>query len=116
RVDELDEVIGAWTANQISAGLQLRLQAHGVPAHEVQNSGECFTDPQLVHRNHFQWAPHPEARSVPIDGMAYTLSRSSGGFDWAGPTYGQHSMEVLTDILGYDGDRIAELAIAEALE
>jgi crotonobetainyl-CoA:carnitine CoA-transferase CaiB-like acyl-CoA transferase len=48
--------------------------------------------------------------------MPYTLSRSAGGFDWAGPMYGQHSMEVLEDILGYDGDRIAELAIAEALE
>ena len=116
REDELDELIGAWTAAQIGSGLQIRLQAHGVPAHEVQNSGECFTDPQLVHRNHFQWAPHPEARSVAIDAMPYTLSRSDGGFDWAGPTYGQHTMEVLMDILGYDGDRIAELAMAEALE
>ena len=69
-----------------------------------------------MHRNHFQWAPHPEARSVAIDAMPYTLSRSDGGFDWAGPTYGQHTMEVLMDILGYDGDRIAELAMAEALE
>jgi crotonobetainyl-CoA:carnitine CoA-transferase CaiB-like acyl-CoA transferase len=116
REDELDEIIGAWTGRQIGAGLQIRLQAHGIPAHAVQNSGECFTDPQLVHRNHFQWAPHPVARRVPIDGLPYTLSRSSGGFDWAGPTYGQHSMEVLEGILGYDGERIAELAIAEALE
>jgi len=113
---EIDEVIGAWTAPQIGAGLQLRLQAHGIAAHEVQNSGECFSDPQLVHRGHFQWAPHPEAREVPVDAMPYTLSRSAGGFDWAGPTYGQHTMQVLEDILGYDGDRVAELAIAEALE
>ncbi|MEL7154966.1 MAG: CoA transferase [Actinomycetota bacterium] len=116
RESELDELIGGWTAAQIGAGLQLRLQAHGIPAHAVQNSGECFNDPQLVHRGHFQWAPHPEARSVPIDGMPHHLSRSPGGFDWAGPTYGQHAMEVLTDLLGYDGDRIAELAVAEALE
>ena len=34
----------------------------------------------------------------------------------AGPTYGQHVEEVLGGILGYDGERIAELAIAEALE
>ena len=116
REAELDEIIGAWTSKQIAAGLQLRLQAHGVPAHEVQNSGECFTDPQLVHRHHFQWAPHPEARSVPVDAMPYTMSRSVGGFDWAGPTYGQHTMQVLEEILGYDGERVAELAIAEALE
>ena len=39
-----------------------------------------------------------------------------GGFSWAGPTYGQHTMEVLEGLLGYDVDRIAELAVAEALE
>ncbi len=116
RQAELDELISAWTSPQIGAGLQIRLQARGVAAHQVQNSGECFTDPQLVHRRHFQWAPHPEAVSVPIDAMPYTLSRSSGEFRWAGPTYGQHSMEVLEDILGYDGERVAELAIAEVLE
>ena len=113
---DIGDRISSWTAPQLAAGLQVRLQKHGVPAHEVQNSGECFTDPQLVHRQHFQWAPHPEARKVPIDAMPYTLSRSAGGFDWAGPTYGQHTMQVLEEILGYDGERIAELAIAEALE
>ncbi len=116
REAEIADLIAAWTAPQIAAGLQLRLQAHGIPAHHVQDSGDCFTDPQLVHRGHFQWAPHPVARSVPVDAMPYTLSRSSGGFDWAGPTYGQHTMDVLEGILGYDGERIAELAIAEALE
>jgi crotonobetainyl-CoA:carnitine CoA-transferase CaiB-like acyl-CoA transferase len=116
REEELDAVIAAWTTNQIAAGLQIRLQMHGIAAHEVQNSGECFTDPQLVHRNHFQWAPHAEARMVPVDAMPYTLSDSPGGFAWAGPTYGEHTMEVLEGILGYDIDRIAELAIAEALE
>ncbi|MGF1596929.1 MAG: CoA transferase [Acidimicrobiales bacterium] len=116
RSAELDELIGGWTARQIGAGLQLRLQAKGIPAHEVQNSGECMTDPQLVHRRHFRWVPHPEAGRVVVDAMPYTLSRSPGGFDWAGPTYGQHSMEVLEGILGYDGDRIAELAMAQALE
>ena len=115
-LDQLDELVGSWTAKQNAPGLAIRLQAHGVPAHDVQNTGECFTDPQLVHRDHFQWAPHPEARRVPIDAMPYTLSRSTGGFDWAGPTYGQHSIEVLEGILGYDGERIAELAIAEVLE
>jgi formyl-CoA transferase len=34
----------------------------------------------------------------------------------AAPSLGQHTFEVLTDILGYDGDRIAELAAAEVLE
>ena len=51
-----------------------------------------------------------------VDGIPHRLSRSQGGFDWAGPTYGQHSMEILEGILGYDGEQIAELAGAEVLE
>lgn len=113
---ELDDLIGAWTAPQHPAGLQVRLQTHGIAAHQVANAADCLNDPQLVHRNHFTWVPHPEARQVMVDGMPYTLSRSPGGFEWGGPSYGQHTMEVLEGILGYDGDRIAELAIAGALE
>ncbi len=113
---ELDDVIGAWTANQSAGGLQVRMQRHGIAAHMVQDSSDCMNDPQLVHQNHFPWAPHPEAREVMIDGIPHQLSRSIGGFDWAGPTYGQHSMEILEGILGYDSEQIAELAVAEVLE
>ncbi len=116
RERELDDLIAEWTRRQDGAGLAIRLQAHGIPAHSVQNSGECFTDPQLVHRGHFQWAPHGHARRVAVDTMPHHLSRSPGGVDWGGPMYGEHTMEVLMDILGYDGDHIARLAVAEALE
>lgn len=114
--DMLDDVIGAWTAGQSAGGLQIRLQRHGIASHMVQDTSDCVNDPQLVHRDHFPWAPHPEARQVMIDGIPHQLSRSIGAFDWAGPTYGQHSMQILEGILGYDGDQIAELAVAEVLE
>jgi crotonobetainyl-CoA:carnitine CoA-transferase CaiB-like acyl-CoA transferase len=116
RAGELDEIIGQWTARQDPGGLHFRLQAHGIAAHKVASAADCMNDPQFVHRNHFQWAPHPEARQVLVDGMPYTMSRSHSSFRWGGPTYGQHTMEVLEGILGYDIDRIADLAAAGALE
>ena len=116
QAETIDEAIAAWTQVQSPGGLQIRLQRHGVTAHMVQNTGDCMNDPQLVHRDHFPWVPHPEARQVMVDGIPHRLSRSQGGFDWAGPTYGQHSMEILEGILGYDGEQIAELAVAEVLE
>ena len=116
REAELDELVAGWTARQDATGLQHRLQAHGVAAHQVQNSGEAIDDAQLMHRGHFQWVTHPYARQALVDTMPYHLSAAPGGFSWAGPTYGQHAMEVLEGLLGYDVDRIAELAVAEALE
>ncbi|WP_420623637.1 CoA transferase [Candidatus Poriferisodalis sp.] len=116
RQDELEAIISAFTARQNGPGLMHRLQAHGVPAHYVQNSGACIDDPQLAHRGHFQWAPHQYARRTIVDAVPYTLSAAHNGFDWAGPTYGEHAFEILSDLLGYDTDRIADLAVAEALE
>ncbi|MGE0732239.1 MAG: CoA transferase [Acidimicrobiia bacterium] len=116
RREELDAVISAWTARQDATGLMYRLQAQGVPAHEMQNSGELVADAQLNHRGHFVWVEHPVARRSVVDTPPQHLSRTPGAYRWGGPTYGQHSFEVLESILGYDGDRIAELAIAEVLE
>ncbi|MCY3948522.1 MAG: CoA transferase [Acidimicrobiaceae bacterium] len=113
---ELDEIVAAFTSRQNGPGLMYRLQAHGIAAHHVQNSGACFNDPQLAHRQHFQWMPHDFARSTVVDGVPYTLSAAHNGFEWAGPMYGEHTMEVLENLLGYDAERVAELAIAEALE
>ena len=116
RQAELDEIVTEFTARQNGPGLTHRLQAHGIAAHHVQNSGACLNDPQLAHRGHFQWAPHGYARRTVVDAIPYTLSAAHNGFSWAGPTYGEHAMEILEDLLGYDADRIAELAVAEALE
>ena len=116
RQAELDDIVAAWTSAQDGTGLTHRLQAHGIAAHHVQNSAACFDDPQLAHRNHFQWVPHGYARQAVVDAVPYTLSGADNGFRWAGPTYGEHTSEVLEGLLGYDIDRIAELAIAEALE
>ena len=116
RAGELEEIVAGWTVGQVGAGLTHRLQAHGIAAHAVQNSGACFDDPQLIHRRHFEWVPHATARWTVVDAVPYTLSEAPSGFAWAGPTYGEHTMEVLGELLGYDGDRIAELAIAEVLQ
>lgn len=116
RAGELDQILADWTAGQDATGLTHRLQAHGVAAHQVQNSSGCIDDPQLLHRNHFQWLPHSQVRRALVEGIPFTLSEADQGYRWAGPTYGEHTSEILEDILGYDVDRIAELAIAGALQ
>ena len=90
----------------------------GVPAHVVQNSPEALADPQLQHRNHFVEVTHssqPDGRTY-VEGSRFVLSRTPATFSRGGPTFGEDTFEVLTDVLGYDGDRIADLAVAEALE
>jgi len=116
RAGELEDLVAEWAALQDADQLQHLLQGVGVPAHRVQNSTGCIEDPQLVHRQHFREVPHPSFGTSFVEAPAFTLSRSPYGPRWAGPTMGQHTFEVLTDMLGYDADRIADLAAEGCLE
>jgi crotonobetainyl-CoA:carnitine CoA-transferase CaiB-like acyl-CoA transferase len=112
---ELDDVIATWTCQHPPDVVQVRLQAAGVAAHDVQNSTQCFADPQLAHRRHFRRVPHPLHGDTFVEGPNAAYSRTTPYPAWAGPTVGQHNEAVLRDILGYDDDMIAELVIAGAV-
>ena len=113
---ELEGLVAAWTTGQDPTELQQHLQDEGIAAHQVQNSGRCIADPQLVHREHFRQVPHPVYGHSFVEAPSFTLSRSEFGPRWAGPTLGQHTFDILTELLGYDGDKIADLAVAGCLE
>jgi crotonobetainyl-CoA:carnitine CoA-transferase CaiB-like acyl-CoA transferase len=115
RGDEIDALVGAWTAALDPASATERLQAVGIPAHLVADAADTVADPQLAHRHHYRQAPHPNHGMTWVEGPNYRLSRTPSRVDWGGPTFGQHNSEVLEQILGYDVDRIAELIIAGAV-
>ncbi|MDG2113090.1 MAG: CoA transferase, partial [Actinomycetota bacterium] len=116
RADELDTLIGTYVAGSAPGPLQEQLQGAGVPAHEVQNSPEVVADPQLVGRDHFHEVPHEIYGNTWAEQYGFRLSRSVGTPRASGPMWGEHNFDILTDTLGYDGDQIAELVIAGALE
>jgi crotonobetainyl-CoA:carnitine CoA-transferase CaiB-like acyl-CoA transferase len=116
RASELDEVIGAWTAGRDPVELHTALQALRIPAHHVQNSPEVVADPQLVHRDHFHEVPHATYGHTWAEQYGFRLSRSEGTPRQAGPPWGEHNFEILMELLGYDVEKIAELAIAQVLE
>ncbi len=116
RAAELDEVISGWIADRNPVEAHTRLQTIGVPAHHVQNSPEVVADPQLLHRDHFHEVPHAVYGHTWAEQYGFRLSRADGTPTNAGPPWGEHNFEILSELLGYDGDRIAELAIAGVLE
>ena len=118
RAEEIDDAITAWTSGRNGDNLMQQLIDAGVAAHVVQNSPECAADRQLIHRRHFVEVTHsaqPDGRTV-VEGTRFVMSRTPAVFTRGGPTFGEDTYDVLTEVLGYDADRIAELAVAEALE
>lgn len=116
RADEIDEAISAWTSSREGSEADALLQRGGIPAHAIPTSVTMPTDGQLVHRNHFRNVTHATNGTMWVEGARFAMSRSSDGIHHGGPTYGEHTFEVLERLLGYDADQIAELAVAGVLE
>ncbi|HJW68251.1 MAG TPA: CoA transferase, partial [Candidatus Binatia bacterium] len=107
---ELDALVAAWTRELEADDLMERLQAAGVAAGRVANAADlCARDPQLAARGHFVDVPTPEGGTVRLDGPAFLLSDTPARVRGPGPLLGEHTDEVLHDVLGLDANEIAAL-------
>ena len=59
---------------------------------------------------------HPVHGDTVVEATRFRLSRSPLGPTRGAPTLGEHTFEVLSDLLGYGAERIAELAAAECFD
>jgi crotonobetainyl-CoA:carnitine CoA-transferase CaiB-like acyl-CoA transferase len=113
---ELDALLAGLTAKLAMEEVERRLHAAGVPASGVYNSPEAASDPQLAHHGHFVTVAHPTAGQAVVEAARFRLSRTPAHVTGPAPTFGDSTQWVLEAVLGYDDERIAELAIAGALE
>src|SRR5262249_28048253 len=107
---ELDALVAAWTRDLDADELMERLQAAGVAAGRVADAADlCARDPQLAARGHFVDVPTPEGGTVRLDGPAVLLSETPARVRGPGPLLGEHTDEVLHEVLGLDPNEIAAL-------
>lgn len=106
--DELDTHIADWTRPQEDYALMTLLQAAGVRAGVVQKASDRFErDPQLASRGWWHHLPHAELGDCEYDGVVPRLSEAPGELRTASPLLGEHTHEVMREILGLDDDAIA---------
>jgi len=81
-----------------------RLEAAGVPCGPINTIDRVFADPQVQHRGLRIEAAHPLAGRVPMVASPLRLSATPVRAAAAPPTLGQHTDEVLSDLLGLNDD------------
>ncbi len=116
RREELDEIVGAWTASRPPDDAMATVIAAGVPAHAVQNSGECWADPQLEHLGHWVTLPHADHGSIVVEGCRVVLGDTPAEVVGTPPFLGQDTVDILLGELGYDDARLGDLYAASALD
>ena len=110
----LDGIVTEFTSSREAPALEARLQELGIAAHRVQDSAGCCSDPQLAARGHFIEIGSEAERTI-VECCRSRLSRTPARVAPGRPTLGRDASEVLERVLGYDGERIAQLAMALVL-
>jgi formyl-CoA transferase len=85
------------------------LEAAGVPCGPINNLDEVFVNPQVAARKLRIDLPHPTGGTVKLVGSPMKLSATPPRYDMPPPLLGQHTEEVLRDVLGHNAAQIAAL-------
>jgi crotonobetainyl-CoA:carnitine CoA-transferase CaiB-like acyl-CoA transferase len=110
RREELFAILGEAFAKHPWAHWQSRMRAAGVPCGQVRSVGEAVRSPEARERQLVTRIPHPQVGWVPNVALPIRYSRTPVVDPVAAPAVGQHTNEVLRDLLGYDDDHLAQLA------
>jgi crotonobetainyl-CoA:carnitine CoA-transferase CaiB-like acyl-CoA transferase len=114
RHDELDALLSAWAADQDIDAAAKALTDAGIPAAAARDPRLSNRHPQFRARGYQQVVDHPVAGRLPIPTLPFRLAGRTGDAadPWIrrpAPTFGQHTDEVLVDLLGLGPDQIADL-------
>ncbi|MBI3825945.1 MAG: CoA transferase [Candidatus Rokubacteria bacterium] len=91
------------------------LLARGIPVGAINRIAEVVEHPQVKARGALVEMDHPRAGKVKIVGVPVRLSETPGAVRTPSPMLGEHTEEVLRDLLGLDAEAIAALRAAGAI-
>ena len=115
---ELIGIINAWSRTLTVEALLANLDAAGIPAARYNDLAQVWEDPQVQHRGLRATTPHPHAEAGSVDLIASPLAQMSASpatIRRPPPLLGEHTAEVLQDLLGYSAERLEKLAAAGAI-
>ncbi|MEU5882498.1 CoA transferase [Spirillospora sp. NPDC047279] len=108
--DELDEIIGAWTAGHDPEELLGTLHENGIPAGLTYRAKDMLSDPHYRAREAIIRMAHPEFGDFPMQNVVPKLSGTPGAVRSLGPALGQHNDEIYRGVLGLSEAEAARLA------
>ena len=114
--DDLEVRVADWTSQRDDQFIQDTLIAAGVAAYIVQDGRQCMADTQNISRDHFIKIDQTSAGKMTLENNRFRLSRTPAIVNKAGPDQGEHNYEVLSEVLGYDSERIADVYASLAME
>ncbi len=99
-VDELEGIVSDWTRDKDAESITTRLQTEGIPCAPVLTTREVIENPQHDARGFFEPVDHPDTGIYVHPGTPWRLSGMPARIRAPSPGIGQHSVQVLSGLLG----------------
>ncbi len=106
---ELADLLEGITKTKTTEQWTVILEESGLPYSPINTIDRIVEDPNVAYRNMVVEVEQPNVGSVRIAGSPFHLSETPAGVTDPAPLLGQHTEEILTNVLGYPKDRIEKL-------
>ncbi|MCL5961883.1 MAG: CoA transferase, partial [Chloroflexi bacterium] len=107
--DDLDRIVGTWTANFDAQDVVEKLQSAGLKSAPVNTMADLFSDPQLRHRGFWHELEHPEMGRHHYEDSPFQLSKTPSQVTKPAPCLGEHNEHFYKKLLGIPADEYGEL-------
>ncbi len=91
----LQDVVAEWCRDKKKGDIEHLMAENGVPCGPVLDMKEAIDHPQIQAREMMVHMEHPTVGPMYFQGCPIKLSATPPRVEWAGPTLGQHTKEVL---------------------
>jgi crotonobetainyl-CoA:carnitine CoA-transferase CaiB-like acyl-CoA transferase len=108
-VDDVERLVEGWTRGRAAENVAATLQAAGIDAGVVQNFEDLSRDPQLAARRHFRPVHHRVVGDHLCEMMGLRFSETPGDIRTPAPCLGEHTQQVMREMLGMSAAEYAEL-------
>lgn len=107
--DELRKIISEPFKNKTTDEWQKILNNYGVPNGPINTIDKVIKDPQVLAREMIVEVDHPKAGKLKVPGIPIKLSETPGEIRKPAPLLGEHTSEILYELLNYNEEKINHL-------
>ena len=112
---QVQQTVAEMVRGHTRARLWEILKQHGIASSPVLSIGEVVENEHIKARGAFLDVEHPQAGILKLLRPWIRFSDAPTTIDHAGPAIGEHNASVYRELLGFDEDKLRELAAAGAI-